>query len=167
MFGTSMICKTWYPDADRAKSLYAESLDAVADAASCAEKTIERLYAYANDSLLSGEVVSSGTVVFNKSELNDIVNPELVFDPKTAHIRKGFRWRLANDLERLKNEYAKTCIIRDWLNSDEERNALKSKIAELQDKLFDKQCNLAAALVDKDIVNLNTVFNKMCEEANK
>ena len=164
MFGTSMICKTWYPDADRAKGLYAESLDSVASAARDVEKTVERLYAYANDSLMSGEVISSGTVVFNKT---DVVNPELVFDTKTAHVRKGFRWRLAKDLERLKREYAKTCIIRDWLNSNEERDALKSKIVELQDKLFDKQCNLAAALVDKDIVNLNTVFNKMCEEANK
>lgn len=157
MFDTSMICKTWYPDADRARGLYAKSLDSVASAARDVEKTVERLYAYANDSLMSGEVISSGTVVFNK----------LVFDPKTAHVRKGFRWRLMKDLERLKSEYAKTCIIRDWLNSNEERDVLKSKIVELQDKLFDKQCNLAAALVDKDIVNLNTVFNKMCEEANK
>lgn len=164
MFGTSMICKTWYPDADRARGLYAESLDSVASAARDVERTVERLYAYANDSLLSGEVISGGTTIFDKEA---VTGAALVFDPKTAHVRKDFRWRLARDLERLKNEYAKTCIIRDWLNSDKERNALKSKIVELQDKLFDKQCNLAAALVDKDIVNLNTVFNKMCEEANK
>lgn len=164
MFGTSMICKTWYPDTDRAKSLYAESLDSVANAASTAEKTIERLYAYANDSLMSGEVISGGTTIFNKDA---VAGPALVFDPKTAHVRKDFRWHLAHDLECLKNEYAKTCIIRDWLNHDEERDALKSKIAELQDKLFTKQYELAANLVDKDIVNLDTVFNKMCEEANK
>ena len=151
MFGTSLICKDWYPDTERAKNIYAETLDNVASAAKWAMRSIDKFYTAVQNDLISASVSDNDTLDSSA----------------TVNTRRSFQYKLYKDLERFKDEYAKSCIIRDWLNHTFERNALLAKISELQDKLFAKQYDMAATLVDKDIVNIDTVFNKMCEEANK